>query len=89
VKVASTWPGRKVQRTHHYALVDEADNIFVDEARTPLVISTGTRLATPEEQVVFVWSDGLAKQTIQSPLFVFVLLKSFAPDLRVDSASCL
>ena len=29
----------KVQRGHHYALVDEADNIFVDEARTPLIIS--------------------------------------------------
>ncbi len=52
----------KVQRGHIYALVDEADNIFIDEARTPLVISTGTRQATPEEQVVFVWADGLAKQ---------------------------
>jgi preprotein translocase subunit SecA len=59
----------KVQRTHHYALVDEADNIFVDEARTPLVISTGTRLATPEEQVVFVWSDGLAKQMVRDQHF--------------------
>jgi preprotein translocase subunit SecA len=60
----------KVQRTHHYALVDEADNIFVDEARTPLVISTGTRLATPEEQVVFVWSDGLAKQMVRDQHFL-------------------
>src|SRR5947208_15204574 len=29
----------KVQREHYYALVDEADNIFIDEARTPLIIS--------------------------------------------------
>jgi preprotein translocase subunit SecA len=59
----------KVQRGHHYALVDEADNIFIDEARTPLVISTGTRLATPEEQVVFVWADALAKQMVRDQHF--------------------
>jgi preprotein translocase subunit SecA len=51
----------KVQREHHYALVDEADNIFIDEARTPLIISGMTRQATPEEQVVYLWSDKLAK----------------------------
>ena len=28
-----------VQRTHHYAIVDEVDSILVDEARTPLIIS--------------------------------------------------
>jgi preprotein translocase subunit SecA len=30
---------RKVQRLLHYAIVDEVDNILVDEARTPLIIS--------------------------------------------------
>src|ERR1700716_171103 len=29
----------KVQRALHYAIVDEVDNILVDEARTPLIIS--------------------------------------------------
>src|SRR5579859_5553491 len=29
----------KVQRGHHYAIVDEVDNILIDEARTPLIIS--------------------------------------------------
>ncbi len=29
----------KVQRGHHYAIVDEIDNILIDEARTPLIIS--------------------------------------------------
>ena len=24
---------------HHYAIVDEVDNILIDEARTPLIIS--------------------------------------------------
>jgi preprotein translocase subunit SecA len=50
-----------VQRGHHFALVDEADNVFIDEARTPLIISTPTRLATEEEQVVYRWADKLAR----------------------------
>ena len=29
----------KVQRGHSYAIVDEVDNILIDEARTPLIIS--------------------------------------------------
>jgi preprotein translocase subunit SecA len=29
----------RVQRTHFYAIVDEVDNILIDEARTPLIIS--------------------------------------------------
>jgi preprotein translocase subunit SecA len=29
----------RVQRTHHYAIIDEVDNILIDEARTPLIIS--------------------------------------------------
>ncbi|MDE0643642.1 MAG: preprotein translocase subunit SecA [bacterium] len=29
----------RVQRGHHYAIVDEVDSILVDEARTPLIIS--------------------------------------------------
>jgi len=28
-----------VQRGHHYAIIDEVDNILIDEARTPLIIS--------------------------------------------------
>jgi preprotein translocase subunit SecA len=51
-----------VQRGHHYALVDEADNIFIDEARTPLVIAGPTRLATEEEGSVYLWGDSLARQ---------------------------
>jgi preprotein translocase subunit SecA len=52
----------KVQREHHFALVDEADNIFIDEARTPLIIAGMTRPATADEQVVYVWANGIAKQ---------------------------
>jgi len=32
--------GKQVQRGHHYAIVDEIDSILIDEARTPLIIST-------------------------------------------------
>ncbi|HEX4895288.1 MAG TPA: preprotein translocase subunit SecA [Solimonas sp.] len=32
----------KVQRGHHYAIVDEVDSILIDEARTPLIISGPT-----------------------------------------------
>jgi preprotein translocase subunit SecA len=31
--------GEKVQRGHYFAIVDEVDNILIDEARTPLIIS--------------------------------------------------
>ena len=30
---------QRVQRRHHYAIIDEVDSILVDEARTPLIIS--------------------------------------------------
>jgi preprotein translocase subunit SecA len=59
----------KVQRSHYYALVDEADNVFVDEARTPLVISTGTRKATELESVVYKWADKLAKTMVRDEHF--------------------
>ena len=31
-----------VQRGHYFALIDEADSILIDEARTPLIISGPT-----------------------------------------------
>ncbi|MGQ9631018.1 MAG: preprotein translocase subunit SecA [bacterium] len=30
---------QRVQRGHYYAIVDEVDNVLIDEARTPLIIS--------------------------------------------------
>ncbi len=37
---------QKVQRPLHYAIVDEVDNILIDEARTPLIISGPAEEAT-------------------------------------------
>ncbi|MDA3873359.1 MAG: SEC-C metal-binding domain-containing protein, partial [Kiritimatiellae bacterium] len=35
-------PKERVQRGHHFAIIDEIDSILVDEARTPLIISGPT-----------------------------------------------
>jgi preprotein translocase subunit SecA len=51
----------RVQREHNYAIVDEADSIFIDEARTPLIIGGPSRPATNDEKAVYVWADKLAK----------------------------
>lgn len=59
----------KMQRDHYFALVDEADNIFIDEARTPLIISGATRKASKEETVVYHWADGLAAAMIRDQHF--------------------
>ena len=37
---------RAVQRELHYAIVDEVDNILIDEARTPLIISGASQEST-------------------------------------------
>jgi len=37
---------RRVQRGHHYAIVDEVDSILIDEARTPLIISGPSEQST-------------------------------------------
>jgi preprotein translocase subunit SecA len=49
-----------VQRGHHFAIVDEVDNILIDEARTPLIIS-----GRPEEaaQIYYTFAR-LAKQLV-------------------------
>ena len=39
-----------VQRTHYFAIIDEVDSILIDEARTPLIISGPSMVATSTEQ---------------------------------------
>jgi preprotein translocase subunit SecA len=70
----------KVQRGHQFALVDEADNIFIDEARTPLVISTAGREASEEEAAPFLWANEVAKK--MQPGIDFVMHERF-PKLEV------
>lgn len=53
---AAMAPATAMQRELHFALVDEADSILLDEARTPLLIqSAGERWPEPEE-ALFRWA---------------------------------
>ena len=47
-----------VQGTHHFVLVDEADSILIDEARTPLII--GATSADPGRAAAYYGADQLA-----------------------------
>ena len=40
-----------VQRGHAFAVVDEADSVLIDEARSPLIISTGMKQPSPHPHV--------------------------------------
>jgi preprotein translocase subunit SecA len=52
----------RVQRDLNFAIVDEADSIFIDEARTPLIIANPTRPATEDEQKVYQWADRVVRE---------------------------
>lgn len=56
---------KPVQRGAHFVLVDEADSILIDEARTPLIISA---LPTEEQKVAveaYSWSAEVAAQFVE------------------------
>jgi preprotein translocase subunit SecA len=50
---------RPVQRSHFFAVVDEADSILIDEARTPLIIGANNQ-PTQEEAAAYYGADQLA-----------------------------
>ncbi len=50
-----------VQRGHYFALVDEADSIMIDQARTPLVIATNQE-CSPGTLSLLQWSDCFAQR---------------------------
>ncbi|MFO0975748.1 MAG: translocase [Planctomycetaceae bacterium] len=50
-----------VQRGHHFALIDEADSILIDEARTPLIIGL-TQPNDPATVNLFRWSNRATTQ---------------------------
>ncbi len=65
----------RVQRGHYYALVDEADSIFIDEAKTPLIISLPTRQASEEELQKYKWANALAQSMELNTHFTFDIRK--------------
>ena len=42
----------KVQRKHHYAMIDEVDSVLIDDARTPLIISGPVPKNTEEQEYI-------------------------------------
>lgn len=65
-------PGVRVQpEVLHFAIVDEADSILIDEARTPLIIATATQRASEAETVVYLWADELARRMRFQEHFIF------------------
>ncbi|DAB40622.1 MAG TPA: preprotein translocase subunit SecA [Sulfurovum sp. UBA12169] len=51
----------KVQREHHFAIVDEVDSILIDEARTPLIISGPTH----RDQNHYARANAIARQMVR------------------------
>lgn len=45
-------PEERVQRKHHYAMIDEVDSVLIDDARTPLIISGPVAQHMDEEEYV-------------------------------------
>jgi preprotein translocase subunit SecA len=56
---------QRVQRSYHFAIIDEVDSILIDEARTPLIISgaVGKDTSTPFKQYAALVSNLYRKQT--------------------------
>ena len=59
-----------VQRGHHFALVDEADSVLIDDAVTPLIIGLA-RESTPAIEALLNWSRDLAPQLVTAEDFLF------------------
>ena len=51
-----------LQRPYWFALVDEADNVLIDEARTPLIIASPPGEAQVAEQALFRFAASAAEQ---------------------------
>jgi len=56
---------KPVQREAHFALVDEADSILIDEARTPLIISALPTEAEKLEVECYRWSAQMAAEFVE------------------------
>ena len=59
-----------VQRGHHFALVDEADSVLIDDAVTPLIIGL-ERESTPAIEALLGWSRDLVPQLTAAVDFLF------------------
>lgn len=56
---------KPVQRGAHFALVDEADSILIDEARTPLIIGSLGDKARDQVMATYQWAAEVADQFVE------------------------
>jgi preprotein translocase subunit SecA len=55
--VAESAASKPVHRKPHFLLIDEADSILIDDARTPLIISSAQDASTQQQQIaLYQWS---------------------------------
>lgn len=66
---------KPVQRSANFALVDEADSILIDEARTPLIISALPTEAEKAAVACYTWSASVAKEFEEDEHFEFDHIK--------------
>ncbi|MEE2641961.1 MAG: helicase-related protein [Planctomycetota bacterium] len=60
---------RPVQRELNYVIVDEADSILIDEARTPLIVSSMPGGSEESVEALYRWSAKVASQFIEETHF--------------------
>lgn len=73
----------KTQRGFHYAIIDEADSILIDEARTPLIISGGSQ----EDPQDYKLSDEFAKSLEENDYVIDKETRqAYLTNLGVDKA---
>src|SRR5207244_12981188 len=70
----------RVQRGHHFAIVDEVDSILIDEARTPLIISGASEESTDKYARV----DRIIPKLVKGEEIGFGEEKSYTGDYIVD-----
>jgi len=58
-----------IQRGHHFAIIDEADSVLIDEAKTPLVISAPADNPSTLEVAACTWAAGIAPQLVEDEDF--------------------
>ncbi len=74
----------RVLRGLHFALVDEADSVLIDDARTPLIIGLN-QPNEPAEVALFRWSDRVAEGFARDHEFV---IESKRRMLSLTEAGC-
>jgi preprotein translocase subunit SecA len=63
---AASEPAIGVQREFEFLLLDEADNILIDEARTPLIVSAAANGAAQQEANLYRWAAAIVDRFQES-----------------------